>query len=108
RSKSGHRAFGIFLIRLRPTEESLDFFRLDGSNLLGFELSCLGWLRPRYELVPNSWYRQKESGDLRIRLDLAPHPGDKHVDAAVEGVHATPRNGVPQLVTRYNLPRTAC
>ena len=58
-------------------------------------------------LYPAPGTASEESGNLRIRLDLAPHPRNKHIHAAIEGIRATTRNGVPQLVTRYNLARTA-
>ena len=131
-------------MRLRPTEESLDFVRRSGGNRsahsgdcgnscvleipgdpvqvfgidvngephrahelatqrsdlsslgfdrLGSELLRLSRLRRRHELVPDSWYRQEELGNLCIRLDLAPHSRDKHIHAAIEGIRATTRNG---------------
>jgi hypothetical protein len=54
--------------------------------------------RSRHEFISNSWHGYEESGDLRVRLNLAPEAGDKHVDAAIEGIRVTTRSMLPQLV----------
>jgi hypothetical protein len=66
---------------------------------LGLRLTRVGAQWARHEFVSNSWRGYEESGDLRVRLNLAPEPGNKHVDAAIEGIRAMTCNSVPQLVT---------
>src|SRR5215471_9670725 len=65
-----------------------------------------GALRPYVEFIPDALHREDESRRLRVRLYLAPQAGDEHIDAAVIGFRATPRNGVTELVTRQDPART--
>ena len=51
-------------------------------------------------------HREYESWRFRVRLYLASHASDEHIDAAVIGFRATPRNGVTELVTRQYPART--
>src|SRR5215469_6395859 len=55
-----------------------------------------GALRPYVEFIPDALHREDESWRLRVRLYLAPQAGDEHIDAAVIGFRATPRNGVTE------------
>src|SRR5215471_15154248 len=59
-----------------------------------------GALRPYIEFIPDALHREYESWRFRVRLYLASHASDEHIDAAVIGFRATPRNGVTELVTR--------
>src|SRR5262245_20082318 len=52
-----------------------------------------GALRPYVEFISDAWHGEGESGRPRVRLYLAPQAGDEHIDAAVIGFRATPRNG---------------
>jgi len=63
-------------------------------------------LRPYVEFISDAWHGEDESWRLRVRLYLAPQAGDEHIDAAVIGFRATPRNGVTELVTRQYPART--
>lgn len=82
------------LARQRGELSSLRFGRL------GSELPCVGTLRSRHELVPNSWHGYDNSRNLRIPLDLAPESSNKHIDAAIEGIRVTTCNSAAQLVPR--------
>ena len=57
-----------------------------------------GALRPYVEFISDAWHREDESGLLWVRLYLTPQAGHEHIDAAVIGFRATPRNGVTELV----------
>jgi hypothetical protein len=65
-----------------------------------------GALRPYIEFIPDAWHREYESWRFRVRLYLAPQASDEHIDAAVIGFRATPRNGVTELVARQYPART--
>src|SRR5262245_17950532 len=65
-----------------------------------------GPLRPYIEFIPDSLHREYESWRFRVRLYLAPQASDEHIDAAVIGFRATPRNGVTELVARQYPART--
>src|SRR6516164_5864481 len=80
----------------------VETFRVNGRR--GFAIR--GALRPYVEFIPNALYREDESWRLRVRLYLAPQADDEHIDAAVIGFRATPRNGVTELVTRQHPART--
>src|SRR5215467_15506289 len=65
-----------------------------------------GALRPYIEFIPDALHREYESWRFRVRLYLAPQASDEHIDAAVIGFRATPRNGVTELVARQYPART--
>src|SRR5262249_43665209 len=80
----------------------VDLFRVNGWR--GFAIR--GALRSYVEFISDAWHGEDESWRLRVRLYLAPQAGDEHIDAAVIGFRATPRNGVTQLVAREYPART--
>src|SRR5215831_4135191 len=80
----------------------VDLFRANGWR----GLAIRGALRPYVEFISDAWHGEDESWRLRVRLYLAPQAGDEHIDAAVIGFRATPRNGVTELVTRQYPART--
>src|SRR5262249_53676363 len=63
-------------------------------------LAIRGALRPYVEFIPDAWHGEDESWRLLVGLYLTPQAGDEHIDAAVIGFRATPRNGITELVTR--------
>src|SRR5262245_21561806 len=85
---------------------------LPASGLVRFRLKgwrCLairGALRPYVEFISDARHREYESWRLRVRLYLAPHAGDEHIDAAVIGFRATAGDGVTELVARQYPART--
>src|SRR5262249_47121403 len=80
----------------------VDLFRVNGWR--GFAIR--GALRPYVEFISDAWHGEDESWRLRVWLYLAPQAGDEHIDAAVIGFRATPRNGVTELVARQYPART--
>jgi hypothetical protein len=60
----------------------------------------VGTLRPNHEFVSDAWSGDQEPRSLRIRLNLAPEPSNKHVNAAIEGFRVTTGNGTAQLFAR--------
>jgi hypothetical protein len=60
----------------------------------------IGGLRPNHEFVSATWNGDQEPRSLRIRLYLAPEPCNKHVNAAIEWLWPTTRNGTAQLFAR--------
>jgi hypothetical protein len=42
-----------------------------------------GTLRLYSEFVPDAWHGEDERWRLRVRLYLAPQPGDEHIDVAI-------------------------
>jgi hypothetical protein len=71
-----------------------------GFSRLGSVWSWVSTLRPNHEFVSDPRNSDQEPRGLRIRLNLAPEPSNKHVDAAIEGFRAAPGNGVAQLFAR--------
>src|SRR5262249_19859763 len=63
----------------------------------------LGSLRLYSEFVSDAWHAEDESWRFRVRLYLAPQPGDEHVDTAIIRPHAMPDDGTTQLVARQYL-----
>ena len=47
-------------------------------------------LWPCGEFVPDAWHADDELWCFRVRLYLAPQPGDEHVDAAIKGSASCP------------------
>ena len=76
-------------------------FRFEGRQ----RLASQSILWPYGEFVPDAWHADDELWCLRVRLYLAPQPGDEHVDAAIKGVHAMTHYSATQLVTRQYLAR---
>src|SRR6516162_10012227 len=86
------RSEGSGLSQAGPVE----LFQVNGRR----RIAVLGSLRLYCKFIPNARHGEDESWRPRVRLQLAPQPGHKHVDAAIVGFSAAPGNGTTEPVTR--------
>src|SRR6516225_3243213 len=80
----------------------VDLFRVNGWRCLAIRRA---W-RSYVEFISDARHGADESWRLRVWLYLAPQAGDEHIDAAIIGFRATPRNGVTEVVARQYPART--